>query len=174
LIKYKNIVESVTNPDTEISLSEVNKLSAHDKNLQLGEKFQEVLPLSIFSSLQVQRICQLFKQNVLKIQKQYIYDEYLEKKGKILVGKVEDAGAYNYSINLGNNTAILPQKFKILNEQFHIGKIIKFLVLDVFPLSSNDFGKVLASRRDERFLTGLFELEVQEIQQGIVVIKKVA
>jgi N utilization substance protein A len=172
-IKSRKIVNTVVDSDLEISISEVSKIDRNNKQ-EVDEVFEEVIPFSVFPRLQILKICQSFKQGILKLQKEYIYNEYLSRKGEILVGIVESVESYNYIINLGNNTAILPHKLKIPGEQFNVGDKIKFYVLDIFTFPSSNFGQILASRSNYEFLVSLFTSEIPEIQQKNVSIKKVA
>src|SRR6185295_10770859 len=98
--------------------------------------------------------------------------DYQHRVGTMISGSVQQVDRGNILINLGKTEGILPLKEQIRKERYRQGDTLRAIIANV---STNVKGpQVLLSRTHPDFLARLFELEVPEINDGVVVIKGVA
>ena len=132
-----------------------------------SEDGQELAPPD-FGRIGAQAAKQLIIQKIREAERDVIYTEFDEKKRQILTGYVlrHEHGAL--VINLGKTEGILPPQEQIHGEAYYPGDRIRGYLLDVKKLSQRV--KVILSRTHPNFIRKLFELEVPEIDQGILTI----
>ncbi|HAR95202.1 MAG TPA: transcription termination/antitermination protein NusA, partial [Deltaproteobacteria bacterium] len=109
---------------------------------------------------------QVIMQKVRNAESDVIYNEFKDKKGEIVTGVVQRVEKNHYVINLGKTEALLSFKEVIPNEVFRRRDRVKGYILDVEK--SQRGCTILLSRTHPGFLVKLFELEVPEIQEGII------
>lgn len=178
MIKSLTIVAKVEDPDLEIALSEIKE---KNPELTIGDLYEQEIPTDNFSRLAIFQAIQIFKQSIREAEKNSIYDEFIDKIGTILIGKVESIEEKYCLIKIGRAYAYLPKKNQILGEKFTIDEPnnhIKFYVEDI--IKNKNYGQILASRTHPGFLSCLLELEVPEFNQvnqegkNVIEIKEVA
>ena len=161
------VVEKVTNPLLEIGLVAAQRL---DKNVKLGEEVERPLYLSRFSYFAIQKVSQVIKHFINVSESKKVYKQYIDKKGTILSGTIENFDYRYFSVNIGSIFAFIPREEQNLFERLYHGDRIKFYVKDVFL--NHHFGQVMGSRKCIEFLEALFALEVPEIASQVIKIKK--
>lgn len=164
----KKVVEKVENPVTEISLEEAGKNYVEGDILEI-----EVTPAN-FGRIAAQTAKQVVVQRIREAERGMIYEEYSNKSTDILTCIIQRIENNNVYVDLGKTEAILGEKERIENEKYKPNDRIKVYVVEVKKSTKGMHPQILVSRTHPGLLKRLFELEVPEIQDGIVQIKSVA
>lgn len=163
VFQFKTVVENVADPDIEISVEDA-KIS--DPECMVGDSIGIKMDTSTLGRIAAQTAKQVIVQKVRNAESDVIYNEYKTKKGEIITGIVQRVEKNHYIINLGKTEALLPFKEVIPGENYRQRDRVKAYILDV---EKNQKGcSILLSRTHPGFLMKLFELEVPEIQEGII------
>ncbi len=125
-----------------------------------------------FSRIAGQTAKQVLVQRIREAERSMMYDEYADKVGEIVTGIVQQDDSRYAFVNLGRVEAILPGSEKVPGERYEQGSRIKAVIIEV--RSEGKGPQVVLSRRAEDLIRQLFELEVPEIADGLVVIRAVA
>lgn len=166
----KTIVEEVDNPDLEISLEAAKLINKRSK--VGGEIKLEVTPKN-FGRIAASAGKQIIIQRLREAEHDLVYTQYSDKQGEIVIGVVQRTDKMGMIVDLGRVEALIPSKELVPTERFETHERIKAYVQKVDD--SAKFGpQVVLSRRDPGFVKKLFELEVPEIEEGIVEVKAVA
>jgi N utilization substance protein A len=166
----REVVETVDNPVTQIDAQTAREQSGED--LGIGEDFVEVVPLSTFGRRLVVSAKQNLNQRIKEIERELMYNEYSSTVGDIIVGEIYQIRRNEILINHNRNELILPKSEQILKERYKKGDTIRAVVKEV--RRNNGTPAVIVSRADPQFLSKLFELEIPEIYDGIIEIKRIA
>src|SRR3990172_8301971 len=167
----REIVEEVTEPNTQISIDEVNRKGNEDE-LEVGEDFVEEIELASLGRRLVTLAKQGLNQKIREMEKEVIYNEYKELMGEIVVGDIYQIRKNDILINHNKNELLLPRNEQIPFERYKKGETIRALVKEVKKTNSGPL--VIISRSDNTFLRRLFEIEIPEIYDGIIEIKAIA
>ncbi len=125
-----------------------------------------------FSRIAGQTAKQVLRQRIHEAERSMMYEEYHDRVGEIVTGIVQqDDNRYAF-VDLGKMEAILPGSEKVPGERYEQGSRIKAVIIEV--RSEGKGPQVVLSRRSDELIRGLFELEVPEIADGLVVIRGVA
>ena len=125
-----------------------------------------------FSRIAGQTAKQVFRQRVHEAERSIMYDEYADRVGEIVTGIVQQDDSRYAFVDLGRMEAILPGSEKVPGERYEQGSRIKAVIIEV--RSEGKGPQVVLSRRSDELLRQLFELEVPEIADGLVIIRQVA
>lgn len=172
LIRYRVVVSddhTRINSNKEIPLSEALKM---DESLQVGDEVGEQMPTEQLGRIAAQAAKQSVVQRVVEVEKDKIIQEFKEKKGQIVIGQVRRFDKSDIIVDLGSTEAVLPIREQIPNEKFKIRDKISGLIVDV--KKSIRGSHVILSRTHPEFLMRLFEQEVSEIAEGLVIIHSAA
>ncbi len=169
LFEFKTVVETVTNPNVEISLEEAQKT---DPEAEAGDSLGQKIPTETFGRIAAQTAKQVIMQKVRDAEREMVYDLYKDQKGELVHGTVQRFEKGDMLVNLGRAEAILPFKEQIPRESYRIGDRIRAYIYDVDKEAKGPLIKL--SRVRPEMLVKLFELEVPEIYDGIVEIKGAA
>ncbi|HIJ60261.1 MAG TPA: transcription termination/antitermination protein NusA [Nitrospirae bacterium] len=169
LFEIKLIVKEVSDKETEISYNDIK-----DKypDYEIGDTINLPIQIKDFGRIAAQTARQVIFQKLKDAERSIIYDEFKEKIGQIVSGKVLRKEKNIYYISIGKTEAILAQNDTLPGETLRRDDIIKAILLDVKQTSKGP--AIMLSRTSTDFVSGLFKMEVPEIQDGIVVIKGVA
>lgn len=131
-------------------------------------------PMSIrdLSRIAAQTAKQVMIQRIREAERGSLYEEYLERKGQIVTGRVGRWEGGNLVVDLGKIEAILPKGEQIPGESAQVDERIRALVLDVKENPSAV--RILLSRTHPDFIRALFDLEVPEVAEKIIEIKAMA
>jgi transcription termination/antitermination protein NusA len=165
----KKIVEEITDPKLEISLSEAKALNPE---AELGDELEQELPHQEFGRIAAQTAKQVILQRVRDAERDRIYKEFEGKESQILRGVVHRIEKRNVILEIGKAEAILPEREQIPGERYNPGDRIRAWVLEVRRSAKGP--QITLSRTHPGFLARLFETEIPEIQEGIVVVKAAA
>lgn len=165
----KTVVEDVTSEITEISVEEARKINPA---YEVGDVFEQEVTPANFGRIAAQTAKQVVVQRIREAERGNIYDEFSSRASDILNGTVQRVENRNVYIDLGKTEALLPAAEQIEGEEYRHGDRIKAYILEVRKTSKGP--QITVSRTHPGLLKRLFELEVPEIQDGIVEIKSVA
>ncbi|HOP86196.1 MAG TPA: transcription termination factor NusA [Syntrophorhabdaceae bacterium] len=163
VFQFKTVVEKVTDPEKEISLDEAKQ---QDPECMVGDYIGLKMDTSKLGRISAQTAKQVILQKLRTAESDVIYEEYKNRKGEIITGTIQRIEKSYYIVNLGKTEAILYFKDTIPNEAFRQRERIKAYIVDVEK--TNKGCVIRLSRTDPGFLIKLFELEVPEIQEGLV------
>ncbi|WP_295627621.1 transcription termination factor NusA [uncultured Intestinimonas sp.] len=171
----KDIVESVDNPATEISLEEARSAIPH---AELGDVVRiEVKPRN-FGRIAAQTARQVIIQGIREAERGMVYDEFSSKEHEILTGVVtridprNGAASLRISSSSEYTDAFLAPGEQVRGETIHEGDRLKVYVVEV--RRSTRGPQVLLSRTHPGLVKRLFELEIPEIYDGTVEVKSIA
>jgi transcription termination/antitermination protein NusA len=167
----RSIVDVVEDPNTQISIEEVNK-RGNDEELEVGDDYVEKIELTTLGRRLIILARQNLNQKIREIEKDIIYNEYQELLGEIVVGDIYQIRKNDILINHNKNELLLPRNEQIPYERYKKGETIRAIVKEV--KKGNTGPMIIVSRSDNMFLRRLFEIEIPEIYDGIIEIKSIA
>ncbi len=167
----KQIVDTVVDPNTEISIDELNK-RGNDEELEVGEAFVEKLELNSFGRRLINLARQSLNQKIREIEKDVVYNEYSDMLGEIVVGDIYQVRKNDILVNHNKNELILPRNEQIPREKYRKGETVRAIVKEVKKTPNGPV--IIISRADNLFLQRLFEIEIPEIYDGVIDIKSIA
>ena len=165
----KIVVTELTEQHLEVSLAEAKEIDPRYEENDIIEI--EVTPKD-FGRIAAQTAKQVVVQRIREAERGIIYDEFSNRESDILTGIVQRIEQKNVFIDLGKAEAILAPTEQIPFEQYNHGDRVKSYIIEVKKTTKGP--QILVSRTHPGLLKRLFELEVPEIQDGIVEIKSVA
>ncbi|MBE7706958.1 MAG: transcription termination/antitermination protein NusA [Cyanobacteria bacterium SIG30] len=166
----KVVVKEVEDPDTQISLTEAKEI---DDEVELEDEVKiEVTPEN-FGRIAAQSAKQVITQRIREAERKLILDEFVSKKGTLITGIVQRKDERgNVIVNIGKTDAIMPRKEQLPGEFYKTGNRVRVFVLNV--KETQKLPQVIVSQAHSEIVRELFELEVPEIEDGIVEIKSIA
>jgi len=166
----KKVVEDVNNSATEISLEEALKINPEVK---IGDVIDiEIVPSASFGRFAYQTAKQVITQKLEEAERIILYEEFLKKIGDIVRGtiyRIDKKGVY---LDLGRVEGVIPPYEQVQTENYKVGDKLYVYVVKVIKTSLGP--EVTCSRTHPNLVKKLFELEIPEIQNGLVVIKGIA
>src|SRR5947207_5626532 len=165
----KKVVAEVTDAQIEIPLEEAKRLNPAaeiDDELELPGRPPEL------GRIGAQTVKQVILQRVRDAEREGIYAEFIGKEGQILRGVVHRIEKRNVILEIGKAEAILPEREQIPGERYNPGDRIRAYVLEVRRTAKGP--QISLSRTHPGYLARLFETEIPEIQEGIVIVKATA
>ena len=165
----KSVVETVEDPLTEISLTAAKKVNPL---FEVGDVVEEEANTREFGRIAAQTAKQVVMQRIREAEQGAIFEEYAEKENEVLtaiVQRVEKNGVY---VELGKTDGVIPFNEVIAGENYNINDRLKVYVLKVQRDTKGP--QIIVSRTHPGLVKRLFELEIPEIQSGIVQIKSIA
>ncbi|MDY4416553.1 transcription termination factor NusA [Selenomonas sp.] len=165
----KTVVDEVFDDVQEISLAQARTIN---EDYEIDDTIEiEVTPAN-FGRIAAQAAKQVVVQRVREAERGIIYEEFMSREGDIVNGLVSRVENRNVFIDLGKTEAILMPAEQIAGETYEHGDQIKAYIVEVKRTTRGP--QIVVSRTHPGLLKRLFELEVPEIQEGIVEIKSVA
>ena len=169
IVAEKEVVESVQNPQTETLLEEARKF---DADAELGDMAVVEDTPPDFGRVAAQTAKQVILQRLREAERDAQYEEFVEREGDMVHGTVHSITPQAVTVGLGRAEAILPRNQQIPREQFHVRDRIRVYVIEVRKSSRGPV--IVVSRTHPNMLRRLLEMEVPEINQGLVEIKAIA
>jgi N utilization substance protein A len=155
--------------DLEIELKEAKTL---DADLEVGDEYIEQITLESFGRRAILAARQTLVSKILELEKDEIFKKYKDRVGEIVTGEVYQVWKKETLVlDDEGNELLLPKTEQIPADYFKKGDSVKAIVYKVDMLNSNP--KIIISRTAPEFLQRLFELEVPEIFDGLITIKKI-
>ena len=173
VLARKVVSEEVTDDQQQISLEDARRLSP---GYEIGDIVEIDVTPKDFGRVAAQTAKQVITQRLRSAEHGKIYDEYSDKENEILTGIVERVEPKCVYVEIGRTQGILESADYMPGEEYHPGDHIKVYVLQVHRNTRNVTGlpQVSVSRIHPGLVKRLFEMEVPEIQQGVVQIKSIA
>lgn len=167
----KTVVESVEEgeEDTQISIGEAKEI---DEDVEVGDEVKIEVTPEQFGRIAAQAAKQVITQRIREAERNLVLNEFLEKKGTLTTGIIQRVENRNVIVNIGKTDAIMPQKEQIPGEYYKPGNRIRVFVLNV--KETTRLPQVIVSHAHAEIVRELFELEVPEIEDGIVEIKSIS
>jgi N utilization substance protein A len=154
---------------TQIPLSEARKI---DEDFEAGEEYSDEIKLEDFGRRAILALKQNLQAKILEREKDNIYLKYKEKVGEIIVGEIYQIWKREILVLDDEGTElILPKPEQIPNDHYRKGDTLRAVVLSVELKNGTPYIKL--SRTAPVFLERLFELEIPEILDGLITIKKI-
>jgi N utilization substance protein A len=168
--RNREVVEDDKVEDTnlQIALSEAKKI---DKDYEIGEDVTDEVKLADFGRRAILALRQNLTSRILDLEKNNVYEKYRNKIGDIVTGEVYQVWKKEILVlDEEGNELILPKTEQIPSDYFRKGDTIRAVVIKV---EMNNNPLIVLSRTSPVFLERLFELEVPEIFDGLITIKKI-
>ncbi|HEV8336723.1 MAG TPA: transcription termination factor NusA [Candidatus Polarisedimenticolia bacterium] len=162
----KKVVESVLNPDLEISLEDAEQL---DPTVNLESVLEIPKPTEGLGRIAAQAAKQIIFQKVREAERENVYKEYSARLGELINGVVKRFERGSIVVDLGKTESVLPKKEQSKAEHYNQGDRIRAIIVDVDRNAKGP--QIILSRTDPRLLIKLFEMEVPEIYDGTVKIE---
>ena len=171
---YQNfeVVEKVENPATEITVEEI-AAETGDDDYEIGDTYTRKLSLASFGRRGILNIRQNLQGRIMDIEKANVFKHYSSKVGDIFTGEVYQTWKNEVLIlDEDGNELRMPRQEQIPGERFKKGDNIRAIIKSV-EMRNNTTPYITLSRTSNEFLEKLFEMEVPEIYDGLITIKKV-
>jgi len=165
----KTVVEGEAERESEITLDEAKKI---DPRYEVGDRIHFNDTPKDFGRIGAQTARQVITQRLREAEKGAIYTEYADKQNELLTAFVHRLEKDYVYVELGKTEGVLPPKEQMPGENYHLNDRIKVYVIEVKKTTKGP--QVIVSRTHPQLIKRLFELEVPEIQSGIVKIKSIA
>ena len=167
----KEIVDDgeVEDPNTEIAYSDAIKI---EPDFEIGEEVTEEFKFADFGRRNVLSLRQNLISIILELEKDHLYKKYKERVGEIVTGEVYQVWKKEILVmDDDQNELILPKSEQIPSDFFKKGETVRAVVSKVDMRNSTPV--IILSRTAPEFLERLFELEVPEVFDGLITIKKI-
>jgi len=172
IYRNRTIVENnrLKDPNTEISFAEARKI---DSDFEVGEEVTDKVDFASFGRRAILNLRQTLASKILDLQKDSVYNKYKERVGTIVMGEVYQVWKKEILIlDDEGNEMLLPKTEQIPSDFYRKGDTVRAVVAKVDNRNNNP--KILLSRTSPLFLQRLFEMEVPEINDGLITIRRIA
>lgn len=163
------VLPFVYDPNIHLTLEEAQKIVP---GIKIGETIEEEVTPKDFGRVAAATAKQVVIQKIREAERNVIIEEFADKEGELATGSVDMEDERNYYINLGRTQGILPKSETIPGEEIKMGSNIKVYITKVDNNSKGPL--ILLSRTHYGFVKRLFELEIPEINEGIILVYSVA
>lgn len=165
----KLVVDEVEDEDLQISLTDAQEIV---EDVEAGDEIKIEVTPEQFGRIAAQSAKQVITQRIREAERNLVLNEFLDKKGTLTTGIIQRVENRNVIVNIGKTDAIMPQKEQIPGEYYKPGNRIRVFVLNV--KETTRLPQVIVSHAHAEIVRELFELEVPEIEDGIVEIKSIS
>ncbi len=167
LFAVRQIVEEVTDPTAEISLTEAREL--YGEEAEPGMEIEFPKPTDVLGRIAAQTAKQVIFQKVREAERENVFGEFSERVGEVINGLVKRFESGDIVVEVGRVEALLPRREQSRAENYTTGDRVRAVIKDV---NKNTKGpQIILSRTDPVLLIKLFEQEVPEIYDGTVIIR---
>lgn len=164
-----HVVEEIEDEAYELTPAQAKSKKSDAKT---GDVIREKITPSDFGRLAAQTAKQVIIQRIREAEKTAIFGEYESRIGEVLTGTVQRVENQNYLINLGRGEALLTVRNQIPGEKFSLKEKVRVFLEGIEKLPRG--AQIKISRTHPDMLRRLFELEIPEIQDGIIEIMSVS
>ena len=165
----KDIVEAAGDALTEVSIEDAREI---DPKYQIGDVLEIQVTPRDFGRIAAQTAKQVVVQRIREAERGQIYDDYANRQSEIVTGIIQRISNDTVFINMGKTEGILAATEQVSGEKYVVNSRIKVYIMDVKKTTKGP--QVYLSRSHPGLVKRLFELEVPEIQDGIVEIKSIS
>jgi N utilization substance protein A len=169
IFAQKEVVGYVSNDQTQIGLEEARKVR---DEIEVGDYLEVEVEPGNFGRIAAQTALQVLKQRIRELEKQHAIEELREREGDVVTGTIQRTEGETVILSIGRVEGILPSNEQTPDERYRFNDRLRVYVID---LREREKGvKALVSRTHPNLVRRLLEMEVPEIQEGLVEIKGVA
>ncbi len=167
----RTVVETVTDPDKEISLEEARETK---KSYKAGDEFAVEIKSKDFGRIAAQTARQVLTQKLREIERENTVNEFEDKEGELMSCVVRSVENGNVYVEIGGNQidGVMTPKDQVQGEKYEVNQKLNVFVKKV--KNSGKAAQVMVSRSAPGLVRRLFENEVPEIKDGVVQIKGIA
>ena len=171
VLMRKDIVaeEDIEDDMIQMSLEEAHEI---DPRYEIGDAIEFAVTPRDFGRIAAQTAKQVVVQRIREAERGMVYDDFITRQGEIVTGTVQRKSGETMFINIGRAEGILSANEQVPGEHFKVHQRLKVYIMDVKKTTKGP--QVFLSRSHPGLVKMLFELEVPEIQDGIVEIKGIA
>ena len=172
IYRNRTVVEDdeLEDENMEISLTDAKKI---DEDYEVGEDVTDTVDFLSFGRRAILTLRQTLSSKILELQKDSVFSKYSEKVGQIVSAELYQIWKKEMLlIDDEGNELYLPKTEQIPSDFYRKGDTVRAVVAMVENKNNNP--KIIVSRISPVFLERLFELEVPEIHEGLIIIKKIA
>ncbi|MBN1252092.1 MAG: transcription termination/antitermination protein NusA [Bacteroidales bacterium] len=169
--RNREVVEDdqITDTNLQIRLSDALKI---DNDYEVGEEVTDEVKLADFGRRSIVSLRQNLTSRILELEKDNVFLKYKDKVGEIITGEVYQVWKKEILIlDDEGNELILPKQEQIIGDYYRKGDNVRAVITRVEM--KNNTPLIIISRTSPAFLERLFELEVPEIYDGLITIKKI-
>ena len=169
--QIKTVVEDkeFTEPNLQIPISELKKKG---EDYEVGEEVYEEVKFEDFERRTIVSLRQTLLQRIAEYEKSNVYKKFKSRMGDMITGEVHQVWKNEILVlDDDGNELILPKSEQIPNDRYKKGDTVRAVIIKVDIKNSNPI--IIISRTAPEFLERLFELEVPEIADGLIIIKKI-
>ena len=156
----------------ENSAFQIDEESDHAKGLNIGEYYEEPLDSIEFGRIGAQAAKQVILQKVREAEREQILEDFLARDEKLVTGVIKRMEKGNAIIEVGRIESLLPREQMIPKENLRVGDRVRAFLSRVERGGRGP--QLILSRITPDFLVRLFELEVPEIEEGLLEIRAAA
>ena len=167
LFAVRQIMQEVTNPETEISLDEARRLYGDEAEVDMEIEFPKAT--DVLGRIAAQTAKQVIFQKVREAERENIYAEYSQRLGEVVTGTVKRFENGDLIVETGRIEALLARRDQSRAENYTAGDRVRAVIKGVNRSTKGP--QIILSRTDPALLIKLFEQEVPEIYDGTVVIR---
>tara|TARA_B100001250_G_scaffold414254_1_gene451554 strand:+ start:1317 stop:2606 length:1290 start_codon:yes stop_codon:yes gene_type:complete len=162
----KLIVDEVDDYKVEITLKEAILKEPEAADLEIGDPFVEVIDPRIFGRRLITSAKQFLAQRLKDVERNYIYEDYANRVGEIVIGVIHQIQRDSIFINIDQAELRMPRSEQIKTERYRRGDSFKSIIksVEITPKGPD----IIVSRCDNHFLYKLFEMEVPEVEDGVI------
>ena len=168
----KTVVKVVEDPLHQITVEDALLKEPDLEEISPGDPFVEVIDPSVFGRRMIAHAKQFFSQRIQDIERQYIYEDYANRIGEIVIGEIRQIQRDNLFLNIGFAELRLPKKEQIPSENYRRKDTVRAVIKSVENTPKGP--DIVVSRSDNHFLFKLFEMEVPEIEDGLIEIQSIS
>ena len=162
--------EELTNPNMQISLTDARQI---DPSYEVGEEVTDEVIFEKFGRRAILNLRQTLASKILELEKDSLYNKYVDKIGTVMNAEVYQIWKKEILLlDDEGNELLLPRTEQIPSDFYHKGESARAVVARVDNKNNNP--KIILSRTSPVFLQRLFEMEVPEINDGLITIRKIA
>ena len=167
LFAVRHIVETVTDPATEIALAEAQELYGDEAEVDMEIEFPK--PTDVLGRIAAQTAKQVIFQKVREAERENVHEEYKDRVGEVMSGTVKHFENGDIIVESARIEALLPRREQSRAENYTTGDRIRAVIQEVNKSTKGP--QLILSRTDPILLIKLFEQEVPEIYDSTVIVK---
>lgn len=183
IYELKRVVKELSDPEA-VELDEDGEEIPREPEIELKEarkikpdvELNDILEIEVtpdeFGRIAAQSAKQVITQRIREAEKKLVQKEFEEKRGSVTTAIVQRIEGRNVIVNIGKSEAILPPKEQLPSEYYRVGNKLRVYVLDL--KDSGRVPQIIVSQAHAAMVKEVFELEVPEIEDGLVEIKSIA
>lgn len=167
----KKVVAALGEAESDFSEISLKKARFINKDAQVGDNLWLPFEGSI-GRIEILRARQIIASGIRQVEAEIVFKQFKPREGQIVVGMVHKCERGGVAVKLDENLAFLPHSLTIPGDKCVVGFSIRALLKEVLAEPKND-NQLILDRASEVFLQRLFELEIPELFEGLIEVKKI-